>query len=76
MSLSRNIKMLRTSKGIQPKDLANKAKIGVSTLYAIEQDRANPTIKIIKKIAQALDVETSDLLSDMEISFNSGKINE
>ena len=60
--LAINIYHYRKEKGWSSIDLATYADIGTTTLYALENERANPTIELLGRVAKALDVETSALL--------------
>ncbi|MCE1199368.1 MAG: helix-turn-helix domain-containing protein [Marinilabiliales bacterium] len=54
---------LRKLKGIKQIDLAISSGIDDSSLRRIEEGRANPTIKTLSKIAQALGVEVGDFFA-------------
>ncbi|MFC1658891.1 helix-turn-helix domain-containing protein [Candidatus Omnitrophota bacterium] len=61
--LSANIKKLRKKHGLSQEELAKKADITYSTLIKIESGaNGNPTIKTLKKIADALDVSLDELV--------------
>ena len=63
--LSENIKRLRKQKGLSQDKLAKLADITLTTLVKIESGaNDNPTIKTLKKIADALEVTVNDLLED------------
>ncbi len=65
MMLSENIKRLRKQKGLSQDKLAKLADITLTTLVKIESGaNDNPTIKTLKKIADALEVTVNDLLED------------
>jgi transcriptional regulator with XRE-family HTH domain len=55
--LGQQIKDRRGTLGITQPDLAELADISVNTLYKIETGQANPTIKIINKIAEIIGME-------------------
>ncbi len=61
--LSENIKKLRKKKGISQDRLAKLADVTHTTLVKIESGaNDNPTIKTLKKIANALEVTLDDLI--------------
>lgn len=49
-------------KGISKKALAKRAGISYATLYALEIGRRSPTLKVLQKLAKALNVTVTDLL--------------
>ena len=54
--------MVWEKKGISKKELAVKAGISYSTLHALEFQRRSPTLKVLQKIADALNVNVTELL--------------
>lgn len=66
MSIGKNIKTLRKMRKLTQVELANKANISRSYLADVEGDRYNPSVETLKTIADALSVQTSDLLGDSE----------
>jgi len=52
---------LRKKKRLSQKNLANKAKLDVSLIAAIELGKCSPSIDLAAKIAMALNVEISAL---------------
>ena len=61
--IGKNIISTRKQKGYTQEKLALECDISVSYLRLIEHGRANFTCKELVKIADALDVELSDLLT-------------
>ena len=62
--LATNIKKFRKKQKISQEDLAKKAGITYSTLIKIEsRANENPTIRTLKKIADALNVTIDSLIS-------------
>lgn len=55
--LGRQIKERRDTLGITQPDLAEMADISKNTLYKIETGQANPTLKVLNKIADILGME-------------------
>lgn len=62
------IKVLRVKKDFSQNKLAEIAGISQSTLSDIERGRTSPTIKILRKIAVALDVSLVALVKSEEKS--------
>jgi transcriptional regulator with XRE-family HTH domain len=61
--LAQNIKKLRKKHEISQEELARKAGITYSTLIKVESGaNDNPTIKTVKKIANALNVSLDELI--------------
>lgn len=61
--LNRNLKYLRSNKGISQQDLADKIGIDRSTISRIENNEIDTTVDNAIKIANILQVPVSDLLS-------------
>ncbi len=55
--IGEQIKERRDTLGITQPDLAEMAGISVNTLYKIETGQANPTLKVVNKIARVLGLE-------------------
>lgn len=66
VSIGDNIRKYRKSGKLTQKDLGEA--IGISNTYLsdIETGRTNPSIKTLKKIAKALDINYIELLKDTE----------
>ena len=79
LKISSNIKKLRTKLGWNQARLAQEAGISGAALSKIESDEGrNPTIIVLKKLAHALKVETSDITGESLVnkSQNDLKVNE
>lgn len=61
-----NMKMIRRMRGITLKQLAKASNLSISFLSNYENGRVNITIASLKKIALALGVPVSDLITDNE----------
>lgn len=57
--MGNRIKERRDTLGITQPDLAEMAEISKNTLYKIETGQANPTLKVLNKIAEILGMEIS-----------------
>ncbi|REL24821.1 XRE family transcriptional regulator [Rhodohalobacter sp. SW132] len=55
--IGKQIKERRDTLGITQPDLAEMSGISVNTLYKIETGQANPTLKVLNKIADILGME-------------------
>ncbi|MCL6633938.1 MAG: helix-turn-helix domain-containing protein [Alicyclobacillus herbarius] len=65
LSLGERIHNLRIQKGLSLSELAEKASIAKSYLSSIERGlQANPTVQVLDKLAQVLDVSVQDLLQE------------
>ena len=58
------IRELRNSKGISQARLAVTAGMDPATLNRIEQGNANPNLKTLEKLAEALGVRVAELLEE------------
>jgi transcriptional regulator with XRE-family HTH domain len=67
MKLGEKIRFLRENKGLNLSELAKKAGIAKSTLFKIEENKTNPTIKTIWAIAEILGVPFGELVGEGEI---------
>lgn len=71
--LGDNIKNIRKSKKITRENLSLELGISVHTLSKYEQGQREPNIEMLNKIAKALDINVSDLISrkeNVEISLS------
>ena len=57
LELGKSIKVRRKALRITQPDLAEMAGISVNTLYKIERGQANPTMKILSKLAEVLGMD-------------------
>lgn len=57
------VKSLREAKNLSQEDLANDCNIAKSQIARIERAKVNTTVRIIVKIANALELEPSVLLN-------------
>ena len=60
------IKQRRVDKGISQRELARRVEMTASYLSQLERDLADPSIKSLRKIADALDVSILHFLADEE----------
>ncbi|WP_368233485.1 helix-turn-helix domain-containing protein [Anaerotruncus rubiinfantis] len=61
-TVGENIVRLRQLKGWTQEDLAHYADLTVSSISKIERGKSNPTLRTLDRIADALGVETDELL--------------
>ncbi len=61
-ALARNLRRLRAERGLTLDELAKRANVSRSMLIQIEQKRVNPTLAILVRLAQALDVGLAELV--------------
>lgn len=74
MSLGKRIKMVRNKAGLSLKNVAKKSSVTVSFLSQVERDKATPSLKSLKNIANALGVRTNQLLDEDRSSIKRVKI--
>lgn len=57
-----NVKRVRKDAGLSQEALADKADVARSYMSEVEVGRRNPTLKVVERIAYALDVSPARLL--------------
>lgn len=57
------LKELRRSRFLTQRELAQKASVGVSTIVRLEKGMQDPTFQTIKRLAAALDIKPSELVT-------------
>ena len=62
IKLGKNLKRIRTEKGISQGDIARALDVGRSFITNIENGKTNPTLATIAKIAKVIGVSTDELL--------------
>jgi transcriptional regulator with XRE-family HTH domain len=62
--VGKNVRKLRTQKGITQEELAFAAKIDLTYVGGIERGRRNPSLLVMARIAEALSVHLSRLVSE------------
>lgn len=62
MKIGAQVKRAREQALLTQQELADRAGVGLTTLNRIENDRAEPHFRTIRKLAKALDVEPRDLI--------------
>jgi transcriptional regulator with XRE-family HTH domain len=60
--LAANLRRLRNEKGLAQDDLAYEAKVSRSYLSQLEKGTSYASLKILEKLAKALDVEPYELI--------------
>lgn len=63
LRLGKRIKQLRVMRDMTQEELAEASNVSISFLGNVERGSKNPTVETIYKIANALDVTMSELLS-------------
>ena len=64
--LGMRIKYLRTLKHMSQEDLALEANVNKNYLSDLERGTRNPTVKILEKVAKALDISLSELFKGIQ----------
>ncbi len=62
--LGRNVRRLRRKKGLTQEQLAFEAEIDLTYMGGIERGKRNPSLLVMARIAKALSVSPSRLLSE------------
>jgi transcriptional regulator with XRE-family HTH domain len=60
--IGRNLKAARVRRLLTKEELAEKAGVSPSTIVNIERDKTVPHFRTIRKLAEALDVDSTSLL--------------
>lgn len=68
MNIGKNIKILRASKNISQKDLAKKVGITTTYLSMIENEAKKPSLTLVEKLAQVLEIPLAVLFSEFNFS--------
>jgi transcriptional regulator with XRE-family HTH domain len=68
MSLGENLRRLRTARYLSQSDLATKAKVSKPTIQRIERGDYFPYPRTIRALADALDVDPSELVAAEELA--------
>ena len=74
MSLGNRIKTLRKAQHLTQQKLAEKVDVSRIYVQALESNRRLPSMKLLQKLAPALDVEVSDLLMDFSAHDKPGRV--
>ncbi len=61
-----NVKLARVAAGLSQEELAHRADVERAHLSQIERGLANPSLKLLSRLAQALRTDVVTLLSDAE----------
>ena len=62
MKIGKTIKIVRTLKGVKQKELAGKINISHNYLSALENDKKEPSLTLLNKLSEFLEVPLSLLL--------------
>ena len=68
MNIGNNIKKYRKIKGLTQIQLAEKIGVSTITIKNYENNRRQPSLETLNKIAEALNVSVSELISDENTS--------
>ena len=60
--LGKNLKRIRTAKGISQGEISRKLEVDKSFVSSIENGKTNPTLATIAKIAKAIGVSVGELM--------------
>jgi transcriptional regulator with XRE-family HTH domain len=62
--VGKNVRKLRTQKGLTQEELAFAAKIDLTYVGGIERGRRNPSLLVMARIAEALSIPLSRLIAE------------
>ena len=65
IAIGKRVKELRESKNIAQQDLAAACNFEKSNMARLEAGNTNPTIYTLKKIAENLEIELTDMVKDL-----------
>jgi len=65
-TIARNLRLYRGRSGLSQVDLAQRCGLSQTWISRLETGMANPTIETIERLAQTLEVDAVQLLSDPE----------
>lgn len=74
MSLGSRIKSLRKAQNLTQQKLAEKVDVSRIYVQALESNRRLPSMKLLQRLAPALEVEVTDLLLDLTSPDKPGRI--
>lgn len=74
MSLGSRIKSLRKAQNLTQQKLADKVEVSRIYVQALESNRRLPSMKLLQRLAPALDVEVTDLLMDLTSPDKPGRV--
>ncbi|URZ02738.1 helix-turn-helix domain-containing protein [Clostridium felsineum] len=70
MSIGKNIKIYRTKKGLTQPELGKLIHKSESSIRKYESGNVTPSIDILNKLADTLDISINDLVEDVKIQLN------
>ncbi len=70
-NLAKKLKELRTQRGMSQEYLADESRVGLRTIQRIENNESEPMGETLKRIANTLDVELSELIGSNAVSETS-----
>ena len=74
MSLGNRIKSLRKAQHLTQQKLADKVEVSRIYVQALESNRRLPSMKLLQKLAPALNVEVTDILMDFSTPDKPGRV--
>tara|TARA_R110002012_G_scaffold143641_2_gene301850 strand:+ start:2743 stop:3048 length:306 start_codon:yes stop_codon:yes gene_type:complete len=66
--LAKNLKKLRATREMSQECLADESRVSLRTIQRIENNESEPTGETIKRIANALDVELTELIGSNSVA--------
>lgn len=74
MSLGSRIKSLRKAQNLTQQKLADRVEVSRIYVQALESNRRLPSMKLLQRLAPALEVEVTDLLMDLSAPDKPGRV--
>lgn len=74
MSLGNRIKSLRKAQNLTQQKLADEVSVSRIYVQALESNRRLPSMKLLQRLAPALKVDVSDLLTDISVPGKPGRV--
>ena len=75
MNIGNKLRTLRTAKGYETVDMAEKLGISISTYGRYERNETVPDLNMLEKIAKEYEISLADLLTDDKIILSSEQKN-
>ena len=66
MEFGDHLRRLRISQDLSIRSLAKKAGIGYVSVFRIESGKQDPTLSMLKKLAEALEITVSELIGEQD----------
>jgi len=68
------LKNLREARGLSQQELSRLSGVAYGYISDLENNKCNPSLRTLEKLAMALDVNVTDLIADESQSINHGSL--